>query len=108
MPWSAPTRVAPLDVHTERIGERPSGHIAPQHPLVVLAREATVAIGRIPELTVASTDANIPLSRGIPAIAIGAGGSGGDTHTLREWYDHEDSARGLWRALAIVAGAANA
>jgi di/tripeptidase len=73
---------------------------------VQAAREATAAIGRVPELATASTDANVPMSRGIPAIAIGAGGRGGDTHTLREWYDHSESSLGLARALTIVAVAA--
>jgi acetylornithine deacetylase/succinyl-diaminopimelate desuccinylase-like protein len=97
----------PLTLTSERIGERPAGAVDPHHPLVAAAREATLAIGRTPELTAASTDANVPMNQGIPAIAIGAGGRGGDTHTLREWYDHTDSALGLWRALTIVAAAAS-
>lgn len=97
---------APLVLTSERIGQRPSGSISAGHPLVQAAREATAAIGRVPELATASTDANVPMSRGIPAIAIGAGGRGGDTHTLREWYDHSESSLGLARALTIVAVAA--
>jgi len=96
----------PLVLTSERIGQRPSGTMDSAHPLVLVAREATAAIGRVPELAAASTDANVPMSRGIPAIAIGAGGRGGDTHTLREWYDHGDSSLGLARALTIVAAAA--
>lgn len=98
----------PLTLTSERIGERPAGAVDPQHPLVAAAREATLAIGRTPELSAASTDANVPMHRGVPAIAIGAGGRGGDTHTVREWYDHTDSTLGLWRALMIAAAAANA
>jgi acetylornithine deacetylase/succinyl-diaminopimelate desuccinylase-like protein len=101
-----PAGTPPLTLTSERIGERPAGAIDPHHPLVAAAREATLAIGRTPELSAASTDANVPMNRGVPAIAIGAGGRGGDTHTLREWYDHTDSALGLWRALTIVAAAA--
>jgi acetylornithine deacetylase/succinyl-diaminopimelate desuccinylase-like protein len=97
---------APLVLTSERVSQRPSGAMDADHPLVVAAREATTAIGRVAELAAASTDANVPMSRGIPAISIGAGGKGGDTHTLREWYDHGDSALGLARALTIVAAAA--
>jgi acetylornithine deacetylase/succinyl-diaminopimelate desuccinylase-like protein len=98
----------PLTLTSERIGQRPSGSLHAEHPLVVTAREATAAIGRVAELSAASTDANVPMSRGVPAIAIGAGGRGGDTHTLREWYDHSESSLGLTRALTIVAVAATA
>ncbi len=101
-----PAGTPPLTLTSERIGERPSGAMDPAHPLIVAAREATAAIGRTAELSVASTDANIPMSRGIPAIAIGAGGRGGDTHTQREWYDHTESSLGLWRALTIVGACA--
>ncbi len=96
---------APLTLTSERIGQRPSGAMDPAHPLVAMAREATAIVGRTAELSAASTDANVPMSRGVPAIAIGAGGRGGDTHTLREWYDHTDSSLGLARALTIVAAA---
>jgi hypothetical protein len=50
----------------------------------------------------ASTDANVPISLGIPAIAIGAGGKGGDTHTSGEWYEDIDGMRGVTRAMAIL------
>ncbi|MGQ0641815.1 MAG: M20/M25/M40 family metallo-hydrolase [Gemmatimonadaceae bacterium] len=100
------TGTLPLTLTSERIGQRPSGSMDSGHPLVMTAREATLAIGRVAELAAASTDANVPMSRGVPAIAIGAGGRGGDTHTLREWYDHDESSLGLARALTIVAVAA--
>ena len=88
------------------IGDRPCGETDPEHPLVASAMEATRWIGREPELTVASTDANVPISRGIPAIAIGAGGRGGDAHTPDEWFDNVDGPLGIARAMAIVAAAA--
>ncbi len=88
------------------IGDRPGGETAPDHPLVQLAVEATRVIGREPELAAASTDANVPISLGIPAIAIGAGGQGGDAHTPAEWYDNTDGTLGMARALAVVVGAA--
>jgi acetylornithine deacetylase/succinyl-diaminopimelate desuccinylase-like protein len=105
---SRPEGTGPLTLTSERIGQRPSGAMDPAHPLVAMAREATAIVGRTAELAAASTDANVPMSRGVPAIAIGAGGRGGDTHTLREWYDHTESSLGLARALTIVAAAASA
>jgi acetylornithine deacetylase/succinyl-diaminopimelate desuccinylase-like protein len=96
----------PLAATVTVIGDRPSGETPADHPLVVLAMEATRLIGRDPELATASTDANVPISRGIPAIAIGAGGRGGDAHTAAEWFDNTDGPLGIARALAVVVGAA--
>lgn len=96
----------PLTCSVTMIGERPSGETPAAHPLVILAMEATRLIGRTPELATASTDANVPISRGIPAIAIGAGGRGGDAHTPSEWFDNTDGQLGVARALGIVVGAA--
>ncbi|HEX6965782.1 MAG TPA: M20/M25/M40 family metallo-hydrolase [Gemmatimonadaceae bacterium] len=97
---------APLAVHVALIGDRPSGETAAGHPLVVMAMEATRLVGREPELATASTDANVPISRGIPAIAIGAGGRGGDAHTASEWFDNTDACLGIARALGVVVGVA--
>lgn len=97
---------APLASEISLIGDRPSGETAKDHPLVELAIEATRLIGRAPELATASTDANVPISRGIPAIAIGAGGRGGDAHTEGEWFDNTGAQLGVARALGIVVGAA--
>jgi len=84
------------------LGERPAGALSVDHPLVALAMAATHDIGRESLSAVASTDANIPLSRGIPAITIGAGGRGGGAHTADEWYQNAHGARGLARAATIV------
>ena len=96
----------PLKVALEIIGDRPCGETPAEHPLVVSALEATGLFGRDAELATASTDANVPISRGIPAIAIGAGGRGGDAHTPGEWYDNVDGWLGVARALTIVVSAA--
>jgi acetylornithine deacetylase/succinyl-diaminopimelate desuccinylase-like protein len=96
----------PLSSEVSLIGDRPSGETPADHPLVELAMEATRLIGRAPELATASTDSNVPISRGIPAIAIGAGGRGGDAHTEGEWFDNTDAQAGVARALGIVVGAA--
>jgi di/tripeptidase len=96
----------PLGVDIEMIGSRPCGETAAEHALVQAAMEATRLVGRQPDLALASTDANVPISQGIPAIAIGAGGRGGDAHTHGEWFDNVHGTLGVARALTIVATAA--
>ncbi len=88
------------------IGDRPCGEVDAEHPLVRAAMQATEAIGRNPELATASTDANVPISLGVPAIAIGAGGRGGGVHTSAEWYDNTDGTLGVARALTLLVAAA--
>jgi metal-dependent amidase/aminoacylase/carboxypeptidase family protein len=97
------TDSTPLSVTLTLIGERPAGEVSSDHPVVVAAAESTRVIGRAPEFAVASTDANIPISRGIPAIAIGGGGVGGDTHTPTEWFENRDGSRGVVRAALLLA-----
>ena len=96
----------PLTASVTLIGDRPSGETASDHPLVVAALAATRLVGREPELAAASTDANVPISRGIPALAIGAGGRGGEAHTAGEWFDNSEGALGISRALTLVVAAA--
>jgi acetylornithine deacetylase/succinyl-diaminopimelate desuccinylase-like protein len=100
------TSTPPLSHDVLVIGDRPSGELSADHPLVLSAIEATQLIDREPELAAASTDANIPIALGIPAIAIGAGGRGGDAHTPGEWYDNVDGPLGIARAMTILATAA--
>jgi acetylornithine deacetylase/succinyl-diaminopimelate desuccinylase-like protein len=95
-----------LDVAIERIGARPCGETPAEHPLVRCAEQATRLVGREPELALASTDANAAIAEGIPGIAIGAGGNGGDAHTLDEWFDNQHGRVGVARALTIVVAAA--
>jgi acetylornithine deacetylase/succinyl-diaminopimelate desuccinylase-like protein len=97
---------SPLTVTVTTIGDRPCGELPREHPLVRAAAAATYAIGRTPELVTASTDANIPISLGVPAIAIGAGGRGGGVHTPGEWYDNTDGTLGVARALTVLVAAA--
>jgi len=94
------TRV--LRVEVEPIGARPCGETPADHSLVQAALEATRLVGRQPDLALASTDANVAISHGIPAIAIGAGGRGGDAHTRAEWFDNLHGTLGVARALTIV------
>jgi acetylornithine deacetylase/succinyl-diaminopimelate desuccinylase-like protein len=100
------TATPPLAHDVRVIGDRPSGEVSADHPLVLSAIEATQLIDRDPELATASTDANIPIAMGVPAIAIGAGGRGGDAHTTGEWYDNIDGPLGIARAMTILATAA--
>lgn len=95
-----------LQLTLTNIGERPGGAVNEDTPLVRSACEATRAVHRVPQLAVASTDANVPISLGIPAIAIGAGGNAGQTHTPDEWFDATDAYVGIARALTIVVTAA--
>jgi acetylornithine deacetylase/succinyl-diaminopimelate desuccinylase-like protein len=97
---------APLRSNVITIGDRPCGEIDETHPLVQSAIRVTRHIEREPDLAMSSTDANVPISLGIPAIAIGAGGRGGDTHTTAEWFENIDGLRGVARAMAIIAEAA--
>lgn len=92
----------PLVGEVALLGDRPAGALDGDHPLVALAFAATRESGREPVAAIASTDANIPLSRGIPAITIGAGGRGGGAHTPDEWYENAAGARGVARAMMVL------
>src|SRR6267143_5341949 len=75
----------PLRVELQLLGDRPSGMTPRAHPLVQAAVAVNRALGRDAELASASTDANVPIALGIPAIALGAGGKAGDAHLATEW-----------------------
>jgi tripeptide aminopeptidase len=96
----------PLTCTIEMIGDRPGGETAESHELVAIAVEATRLSGRTPELGAASTDANVPIALGIPAITLGAGGRGGDAHTPQEWFENTDGPTGIGRVLTVVCQAA--
>lgn len=93
-----------LELKIDLIGERPSGELPADSPLVELAVEATRMVGIEPRLDQSSTDSNLPISLGIPAITLGAGGTSGSSHTLAEWYDPTGRELGLKRALLVVLG----
>jgi acetylornithine deacetylase/succinyl-diaminopimelate desuccinylase-like protein len=96
----------PLHAELRPLGDRPSGATPAGHPLVQAALAATRALGRAPELASASTDANVPIALGIPAIALGAGGRGGDAHLPTEWYENDQGTLGPLRALLVTVAAA--
>jgi len=91
-----------LTLHIEPLGHRPSGITDERHALVQAALAATRALGYTPALAAASTDANVAISRGVPGIALGAGGKGGDTHTMGEWFENVDGPAGIVRALLVL------
>ncbi|HKW97718.1 MAG TPA: M20/M25/M40 family metallo-hydrolase [Bryobacteraceae bacterium] len=79
------------------IGSRPAAELKEQAPVLHYIRAVDAYLGIRSHLDCSSTDANIPLSLGIPAVAIGAGGHGGGAHTLKEWYNPEGRDLGLKR-----------
>jgi len=99
---------APLTVDVRRVGDRPSGLTPRTHPLVQTAVAATRAVGHDHQLACASTDANVPIALGVPAVALGAGGRAGDAHLPTEWYENDKGALGIVRALLVTAAMAEA
>lgn len=93
-----------LEWKVELLGSRPGGELASDSPLLAALRAADEFVGNQSRLERSSTDANIPLSLGIDAISIGAGGSGGGAHSLHEWYDSAGRELGLKRALLTILG----
>jgi tripeptide aminopeptidase len=93
----------PLTLELVPLGTRPSGATPVAHPLVRAAVAATRLVGHTPELAAASTDANVAIARGVPGIALGAGGRGGDPHLPTEWYENTGGPEGLFRLLLLAA-----
>ena len=96
------TRGEPLTVDVDMIGDRPSGVIAEDHPYIQQAAAVTRALGIEPTFSRSSTDSNIPISLGIPAMSIGGGGQGFGAHSLDEWFRNENGALGVQRVMLIV------
>jgi tripeptide aminopeptidase len=90
------------------IGNRPGGELDPNARAVQIACAVDAYLGNSAQIQRASTDANIPISMGREAIAIGAGGNGGGAHTLQEWFDPTNRALGLTRILLISLALAGA
>ena len=86
----------------KEIGSRPGGGLAPDARLLESMRAVDAHLGLRSHLDCSSTDANIPLSLGIPAISIGSGGQGGGAHTAAEWYHPEGRELGLRRILLVL------
>jgi acetylornithine deacetylase/succinyl-diaminopimelate desuccinylase-like protein len=83
------------------IGQRPAGEISPNHPLVKLGEECLHEQGLTPMLTSGSTDANVPLSKGYPAVVMGVS-TGGSAHTVHEFINVEPVALGIEQLVNFV------
>ena len=90
-------------VTLELIGRRPAGKLPSTDPLVRLAKRCLLAQGLQPNLTIGSTDANIPLSRGLPAICVGLS-TGYGAHTFNEYINVGPLFQGLAQLVAVVEG----
>ena len=97
---------ASLTYTISNIGHRPAGALPEDAPLYQLLRAVDRHLNIATQARTASTDANIPLARGVPALSLGAGGSGGGVHTLHEWYNAKDREFGLRRVLLLLLAAA--
>jgi len=89
-------------VDVELIGDRPSGELEENEAIVQRAVAVSRLLGIEPRLGRSSTDSNIPISLGIPAITIGGGGQASGAHSLNEWFINTNGALGVKRALLIL------
>jgi acetylornithine deacetylase/succinyl-diaminopimelate desuccinylase-like protein len=90
-----------VTVEAEIIGQRPSGELPVEHPLVRLAQDCLRLSGIEPHLNIGSTDANLPLSRGIPSVTIGLT-TGGRAHTVHEYINLAPLEKGMDQLLRLV------
>jgi acetylornithine deacetylase/succinyl-diaminopimelate desuccinylase-like protein len=97
---------AGIEMQLKLLGSRPGGDLVAGSPLLQSVMDADRFLGNRSRMERSSTDANIPLSEGIPAISIGGGGTAGGAHTLGEWFDPAGREMGLKRVLLTVLSAA--
>lgn len=91
-----------LTLTINKIGNRPSGIVKESVPLIQKTIAATQYMGVEPRLTIGSTDSNIPISLGVPAVTIGRGGDGGGAHSLDEWWINKEGYKSIQLALLIL------
>ncbi|BDG72359.1 M20/M25/M40 family metallo-hydrolase [Roseomonas fluvialis] len=98
------TAAGAIAAEITRVGDRPAGETPAGAPIRGLAAAAVAAEGYAPRFEFSSTDSNVPMSLGIPALTVGAGGTGGRAHSLEEWLDVEptESLRGMRTTLATI------
>ena len=84
-----------LTVDVVRVGTRPAAEGDPLSPVVQRAMAATEAFGIEPQLQISSTDANLPISKGIPAVTMARGGISGSAHAPEEWWQNLDGHIGM-------------
>jgi len=91
-----------LSFAIQKIGDRPAAQLPGDSPLLEILRAVDRHLALRTDLRLGSTDANIPLSLGVPALSMGAGGEGGGAHTKSEWYSAKDREVGLKRVLLLT------
>jgi len=91
-----------LTVTIDMIGNRPSGELSSDLPLIQKSLALTAALGKRPRLTRGSTNANIPISLGIPAVTIGRGGVGAHAHSLDEWWLNKEGYKAIQLAFLLL------
>jgi acetylornithine deacetylase/succinyl-diaminopimelate desuccinylase-like protein len=99
---SASRKKQELTAEVRIIGNRPAADLPVESQLLKAIRAVDAQLNNAARIQRASTDANVPLSLGREAIAIGAGGSGGGAHTVSEWYDPTGRDLGLKRILLLI------
>lgn len=93
---------ASLKAETKLVSNRPAGQTPASSPLVRAAQWAATATGHTPEVTFSSTDSNIPISLGIPAVTMGGGGVSDNAHSLAEWYEPANAWKGPQTVLLTI------
>jgi acetylornithine deacetylase/succinyl-diaminopimelate desuccinylase-like protein len=99
---TAPTDRTAVSVVLDLAGARPAGQTPADSPIVATALAVSRALGIPDELHDGSTDANVPMNLGIPAITISGGGAGGGAHSLNETFDTTDAWKGTQRGLLLA------
>ncbi|CAN5670882.1 M20/M25/M40 family metallo-hydrolase [soil metagenome] len=95
-------RGAALSLDLDLVGDRPSGAIAPDNPLVQHALASLSYLRFTTSLAISSTDSNVPISLGIPAVTVSGGGEGGNAHSLDEWWLNVEGYRAIQSTLLLV------
>ena len=91
-----------LTVSVEKVGDRPAGSTPASAPIVRTAQAVSDFLGVTSVLDEGSTDSNVAMSLGIPAVTVGSGGTGTGAHSLLETFDTADSWRGSQRILLLT------
>jgi tripeptide aminopeptidase len=96
-----------VEVEITEVGNRPAGELTAQHPLVKTCVAILQHLGAGPQYAAASTDANVPLSRAIPALTLGIT-RGGGAHTVGEWIETAPMVKGVQQLVLVIAACAAA
>jgi acetylornithine deacetylase/succinyl-diaminopimelate desuccinylase-like protein len=92
-----------LAIELEQVGDRPSGETDPNAPLLLRAQAAIRHLGGTPNIQRSSTDSNIPISLGIPAVTMAGGGIAGGSHSPGEWWINRDAYKAVQQLLLVLA-----